>query len=531
MKRLSVLFKELPPTLILAAHYGEEELLQLRRALEDHGAVVTSSIFHAKLAITKLTQEKRVRREIYELVRTQGADSPSATNDIDVVKEKWIRKCIAEEKLVDWPFESSTWIVAHIPAIQPVSPPKRVRSQSGEFTVPGIHASKRRTLSRTKSDLSTQKRPSVASAASFEPASSDNPSSRRFHAASQTSTNASSGGEEDDQFDYRDVFSCRRKTPLISRNEDFVKLLMEIRLARELALSILYLDRANGSDQVGVRAYSSAIAALKAYPHKLTDPSTISKLPGCGSKIVSIFKEYLRTGAFSEYTHLQNSSEFQTLKLFWGVWGVGAHTARQWYFDKGWRNLDDIIEGGWDTLPRVQQIGIKYYEEFNEHKISRSEVEEIGRIVGDACQAVAAGTVYEICGGYRRGKPESGDVDIIISNPTPHSTQNLCLGLVKVLEERGIITHTLTISAATSKREENQKHSFRQRPPLGSGEARGYGLDSLDKALVVILLPKENSHYTGIHRRVDIIIAPWRAWGTAIVGWTVCDLIFYISDF
>jgi len=97
---------------------------------------------------------------------------------------------------------------------------------------------------------------------------------------------------------------------------------------------------------------------------------------------------------------LQDSQEFQTLKSFWGVWGVGAHTARQWYFDRGWRSLDDIIEGGWDSLSRVQQIGIKYYEEFNEHKIPRSEVEEIGRIVGDASQEVAPGTVYEICGGY-----------------------------------------------------------------------------------------------------------------------------------
>ena len=525
MKQLSDLFRELPPTLILAAHFGEEELRQLRRTLEDHACVVTSSIFKAKLAITKLTQEKRVRREINELARTQGGDSPLATNDIEVVKEKWIHKCIDEGKLVDWPFENSTWRVTQIPAIQPISPPKRVRSQSGEFAVPGMPASKRPSLSRTRSDLRDQKRPSVLSAASFESASAGDASSRRFHAASQTSTNASSGGEED-QFDFHNVFSCRRKTPLISRNEDFVKLLTEIRLARELALFILYFDRANGSDQIGVRAYSSAIATLKAYPHKLTDPSTISKLPGCGSKIVSIYKEYLRTGTFSEYIHLQNSSEFQTLKLFWGVWGVGAHTARQWYFDKGWRNLDDIIEGGWDTLPRVQQIGIKYYEEFNEHKIPRSEVEEIGRIVGDACQAVAAGTVCEICGGYRRGKSESGDVDIIISNPTPRSTQNLCFGLVKVLEERGIISHTLTISNATSKREENQKHSFRQRPSLGSGETRGYGLDSLDKALVVILLPKDNPHYTGIHRRVDLIIAPWRAWGTAIVGWTVCNLMF-----
>lgn len=207
------------------------------------------------------------------------------------------------------------------------------------------------------------------------------------------------------------------------------------------------------------------------------------------------------------------------MKLFWGVWGCGPHTARQWYFDRGWRSLDDVIDQGWDSISRVQQIGIKYYDEFNERKISRPEVEEIGKIVGDACQAVAPGTVYEICGGYRRGKSESGDVDIIISNPKPHATMNFCIGLVKVLEERGYITHTLTISTATSDREENPKISLKQRPPLG--EPGGYGLDSLDKALVVFLLPEDSPFHTGIHRRVDLIIAPWRAWGTAIVGWTV----------
>jgi hypothetical protein len=238
MKRLTKIFQECPPTLILKAHYRDEELRQLRKTLEDNGCLLTTSIFHAKLAITKLTQEKRVRREIYELVRTQGGDSPSATHDIDIVKERWIQKCLKEGELVDWPLENSNWKIAEIPAIQPISPPKRTRSQTGGFAVPGEPASKRRTLSRTGSNMSTRNRPSIISATSFESASSDDPTSRHFHtaAASQASRDSVSSGEEDPQFDYRDVFSCRRKTPLISRNEEFVKILMEIRLARELAL-------------------------------------------------------------------------------------------------------------------------------------------------------------------------------------------------------------------------------------------------------------------------------------------------------
>jgi hypothetical protein len=239
MKRLTKLFKELPPTLILKAHYREEELRQLRKTLEDNGCLLTTSIFHAKFAITKLTQEKRVRREIYELVRTQGSDTPSVTNDIDVVKEKWIQICLKEGKLVDWPFENSVWRIAEIPAIQPILPPKRTRPQTGRFAVPGAPASKQRALTRTGSNMTTTKRPSLLSGTSFEPASSDGPTSRHFHtaAASQASKDSSvSSGEEDSQFDYRDVFSCRRKTPLISRNEEFIKILTEIRLARELAL-------------------------------------------------------------------------------------------------------------------------------------------------------------------------------------------------------------------------------------------------------------------------------------------------------
>ena len=164
----------------------------------------------------------------------------------------------------------------------------------------------------------------------------------------------------------------------------------------------------------------------------------------------------------------------------------------------------------------------KRFQDLKSRKLVALSGMQVKRSLREQYMRSVEGTFTIDCSNYsyRRGKSESGDVDCIISNPRPHATQNFCVGLVKVLEQRGIITHTLTISTATSAREENPKHSFRQRGPLGSDRG-GYGLDSLDKALVVFLLPEDNPHYTGIHRRVDLIIAPWRAWGTAIVGWTV----------
>jgi hypothetical protein len=234
----TLLFKPLHPVLILDVHFKPGELQALRTTLEQNGCPVTNSIFHAEIVITKLTHDKRIRREIHELIR-RGARG-QATKDIDIINEKWVRKCLEEKKLVDWPLAESTWRIVRIPAIQPISPPKRERSPE-KFAVPETPASKRaRTQAGTENSSSVTGRPAFRSVPSFDSASSEDPSSKRFRVSSQASSNQSSG-EDDETFDFRDVYSCRRKSPLISRNERFVNLLVEIKLARELALYSLPL--------------------------------------------------------------------------------------------------------------------------------------------------------------------------------------------------------------------------------------------------------------------------------------------------
>ena len=154
MKKASQIFRDLPPTLILDTHYLPEEVVHLRETLESHGCPVTSSIFHAELVITKLTQEKRARRELSDLVRKQKGDIDVTTKEMVVIKDKWVRKCLEEDKLVDWPFTNTNffWQIARVESIQPITPPKRQLSQD-KFAVPGEPASKRRTLSRSGSLL------------------------------------------------------------------------------------------------------------------------------------------------------------------------------------------------------------------------------------------------------------------------------------------------------------------------------------------------------------------------------------------
>ncbi len=176
----------------------------------------------------------------------------------------------------------------------------------------------------------------------------------------------------------------------------------------------------------------------------------------------------------------------------------------------GWRDLDDIVEHGWQSLSRVQQIGVKYYEEFQK-KIDRREVARIAQVILDHAHRLDQGYEMAIVGGYRRGREESGDVDVILTHRDEPKTLRLVEALVLSLEKGNYITHTLSLSTRNSERGQIPL------PWKGEGSAWGAGFDTLDKAMVVWLDPKD-SH--ALHRRVDIIVSPWKTIGCAVLGWS-----------
>ena len=316
-------------------------------------------------------------------------------------------------------------------------------------------------------------------------------------------------------------YACQRSTTSHAANETFISQLKKIKQARELI-----------NDEIGVRAYSTSIAALAAYPYKLNSAREVLKIPGCEVKIANLFVEWSNTGKIQAVEDLEADEEMKVLRLFYEIWGVGATTAREFYYERGWRDLDDIVEYGWSTLSRVQQIGVKYYDEFLD-PIPRAEVEEIGKIIHrHAVHVRDDGIQSLIVGGYRRGKAACGDVDVIVSHPDESQTLNIINDIIASLENEGWVTHTLLLSLNNSKRNQ-ETLPYKSHGP-GPHGAHG-GFDTLDKALVVWQDPswptkeadEKRANETGdrlrnpnIHRRVDIIIAPWRTVGSAVVGWS-----------
>jgi len=310
------------------------------------------------------------------------------------------------------------------------------------------------------------------------------------------------------------VYSCERITPADSPNKEYIDCLKKVRLARILT-----------GDEIGVRAYSSSIAAISSLTTKIVHPREILRLPSCDVKIANLWIEFENSGAVAAASEVDTDEHLKVLQLFYDIWGVGAQTAREFYY-KGWTSLEDVIKYGWEDLSRVQKIGAKFYDEFK-LGIPRNEVEHILEIVRThAVKVRDEGIEALIVGGYRRGQGESGDVDIILSHRDLEKTAYLVEDVVKSLEDDGWITHTLTLALTSTKRGQSTLQ-FKNM----SGPSLGQGFDTLDKALVVWqdfnwpnkerdLEADPTAQNPNAHRRVDIIVSPWRTVGCAVLGWS-----------
>ena len=308
------------------------------------------------------------------------------------------------------------------------------------------------------------------------------------------------------------IYACERVTLQHCANEKFIEQLRTIRHGRELQ-----------QDEIGVRAYSSIIASVAAYPYPLRTAREIATLPGCDKKAVTLFRQFQAEGCLKEAHEMKNDPDLEIKDLFWNTHGVGPKTATQ-FFRNGWKELADVVEYGWSDLTFEQKVGVKFYDEFK-MKIPRPESEQIASTIAQHARNLLGDEVqYMIVGGYRRGKSQSGDVDVVVSHPDESKTLNLIEDLRTALAESGWVTHELELHTS---------HSQRAQQPIPASILRDKkgGFDTLDKALLVWQDPNwptkqqdlaadPKAKNLNVHRRVDIIISPWKTVGCAVMGWT-----------
>ncbi|XP_071420091.1 DNA polymerase lambda isoform X3 [Pithys albifrons albifrons] len=229
--------------------------------------------------------------------------------------------------------------------------------------------------------------------------------------------------------------------------------------------------------------YSKAINALKSYHKPITSYQEACKIPGIGKRMAEKIVEILESGHLRKLDHISES--VPVLELFSSIWGAGVKTAQIWY-QQGFRTLDDIRTKA--TLTSQQAVGLKHYTDFLE-RMPREEAAEIEQTVRQAALALKPGLVCVACGSYRRGKLTCGDVDVLVTHPDGHSHRGVFNKLLDSLHRSGFLTDDLV----------SQEDNGDQKKYLG-----------------VCRLPGPAQR----HRRLDIIVVPYREFACALLYFT-----------
>lgn len=228
----------------------------------------------------------------------------------------------------------------------------------------------------------------------------------------------------------------------------------------EILKQLEYYNRIKEVKPFKAKVYREAIEHIKNLNGELNSANDIKDLPGIGKAITEKLTEYIETGKVKNLEQLINKhgdEDYKTQKIkqekkdvFLQIHGIGDKKAED-LIDLGITTIEELKARKNEEIPgkgkkklkllnEVQQKGLEYYEEILE-KIPREEIEEykitLQKLFDEATDNNSDDNKFEIVGSYRRGKLQSGDIDIIITSKVDDKT-----GFKKFLDlltEQGII--------------------------------------------------------------------------------------------
>ena len=206
----------------------------------------------------------------------------------------------------------------------------------------------------------------------------------------------------------------------------------------------------NKDKKWNLRALEIAINKIDKYNGIIISGDQLkNEIKGIGEKISKRIDEILKTNTLKEFK-IESNNNLDNLLL---ITGVGLVRAKKWN-ELGICDIQDVKEAINNNIIKSTHhidIGIKYYIDF-QTKIPRNEIDKVKNIILTNISNIDNKLIFEICGSYRRGNMESGDIDILISHPNfleNISKENFLEKIVKKLISINFIIDSLTSKGET----------------------------------------------------------------------------------
>jgi len=177
-----------------------------------------------------------------------------------------------------------------------------------------------------------------------------------------------------------------------------------------------------------LKQVANALATIKKYPKKITleNVEDFSQLPGIGKGTVDRIKEIIGKGKLQEIANFADTVDEnkKLIEELESIVGVGRAHALE-LISQGVKSVTDlkkkITKGKIEVNDKIA-LGVKYYGKFA-GDIPREEINKIHKIFESVIKKMntqykltdSNKYIFEICGSYRREKPTSGDIDVLVS--------------------------------------------------------------------------------------------------------------------
>ncbi|KAM4702841.1 DNA nucleotidylexotransferase [Rhinophrynus dorsalis] len=300
-------------------------------------------------------------------------------------------------------------------------------------------------------------------------------------------------------------YACQRRTTLQDTNRIFTD-----------AFDILAENFEYCENEGQCLAFLRASSVLKSLPLPIVSTNGVEGLPFLGDQMLSIIEEILEDGKCSRVLEVINSERYKSFKLFTSVFGVGVKTSEKWY-RMGFRTLEEIRKEHDLKLTKMQRCGLLYYEDIASN-VSKMEADAIHHIVKEIVWHFVPDAIVTLTGGFRRGKTNGHDVDILMTSPRKEKEKSILHNTITILKNQGLLLFCNVIESTFDETKLPSK--------------RVDTLDHFQKCFAIFKLPKArlgNCNYEesgGVKSRnwkavrVDLVITPYEQYPYALLGWT-----------
>tara|TARA_A100001015_G_C15009802_1_gene722462 strand:+ start:1245 stop:2174 length:930 start_codon:yes stop_codon:yes gene_type:complete len=206
-------------------------------------------------------------------------------------------------------------------------------------------------------------------------------------------------------------------------------------------LNLLAIQMKNDGQRFKNIAILRALSTIKKYPKELKtkeDVDNLKGLTGIGEGTMKRIKEIIKTGKLKE---LDNAKELFLIKELSSVSGIGDKNAQKLIDEYNIKSFDDFkkkVKSKKIQLTNAQNIGLKYYEDLK-HRIPRTEITKIKKIIQNTIKKINPEINMEIVGSYRRNKKNCGDIDVLFTHKKNYLNQ-----IVNLLTEDGYLLEQIS---------------------------------------------------------------------------------------